>query len=229
MKGDIIMKRFLNFLIVLVLFLGLSGVVHAYSINYNYIAVGNEFTSHYYATTENFNDSSLEWTWTGNYALVTGSLSGAYSAPAGVDGVTKDITQYVTVPVLGTTGGNGSVTVTGLPDSNYFGLWWGSMDTYNTLTFYYNGVATGESFTGSQVTNGGLANGAQTGPVTNHYVNFLDLTTFNSFKMSSTQFAFEADNIAIAYNPTLTPVPPAILLLGSGLIGLLTVRRKFKK
>jgi len=219
------MKRFLNLISAFVLLLGLSGVVHAYTINYDYIADGNAFTSAYYATTENFNDASLDWTWTGSYALVNDSLSGKYAAPAGVDGVNRDVTDYVTVPGPNTDG-NGFVTVTGLPDSNYFGLWWGSMDTYNTLTFYYNDLETGESVTGSNVTDGGIANGAQTGPVTNHYVNFLNLQTFNSFVMSSSSFAFEADNMAIAWNPTLVPEPTTLLLLGLGLVGLAGVRRK---
>ena len=195
----------------------------AYCKNYDYIADGNNFTSPYNVTVEDFN-GTLAWTWTGSYGIVNGSVDGKYSAPAGIDGATKDLTDYVTVP-KSDTNGSGSVMVTGLPDSNYFGLWWGSMDAYNTLAFYFNGVATGESFTGSDVTAGGSANGAQTGFVTNHYVNFFDLETFNSFEMSSTQFAFEADNIAVGN----VPIPAAIWLLGSGLIGLFGIRRRFKK
>jgi len=214
------MKIFAVLISAFVLLFGLAGAANAYSINYNYTASGNDFTSPYYATVEDF-EGALAWNWAGSYAVVSGSLEGKYAAPAGVDGVNKDASKYVTVPNP-EGGASGSVLVTGLPTSNYFGLWWGSMDTYNTLTFYLDGVATGESVTGSDVTDGGMANGAQTGPVTNHYVNFLDLKPYNSFRMSSSQFAFEADNIAIG----VVPEPLTLILLGSGLLGLFGLRRK---
>lgn len=43
--------------------------------------------------------------------------------------------------------------------------------------------------------------------------------------MSSTQYAFEADNIAIGR----VPEPTTMLLFGLGLVGLAGVRRKIKK
>lgn len=201
----------------------------AYNINYDYTADGNEFTSpYYYATIENFNSGAVSLVWTGSSSVVLGSVGGKYSAPDGVDGVNKDDTYYVTVPEPASDG-SGSVMVTGLPVGtyNYFGLWWGSMDTYNTVAFYLNGISTGESFTGSDVTIAGPANGNQIAPATNHYVNFLDLKPYNSFSMSSTQFAFEADNIAIGYNPTRAPEPTTMLLLGLGLVGVAALRKKF--
>jgi len=216
------MKRFFNLFSVCVLLLGLTGVANAYSIDYTYTASGNQFTSPYAATVETFDGNALLWTWTGSGNVVSGDLLNKYSAPGGIDGTNKDITKYMTVPEP--TGANtGAMLVTNLGGSyNYLGLWWGSVDTYNTLTFY-NGATEVASITGSSITKS--ADGNQTAPSSNLYVNFLYLPLFDSFKMASTNFAFEADNIAIAR----VPEPTTLLLFGLGLIGLAVARRKYKK
>lgn len=222
------MKRFLNLFSVLVLVFALTGVSHAYIITDDYIAVGNQYTSPYYATVEDFESGSLgslAWTWTGSGAVVTGSVSGQYSAPGGVDGINKDDTYYMTVPVPYDSG-NGSIRVTDLGGVyNYFGLWWGSIDNYNTFTFYKDNAVV-LSFTGTDVTAAGTDDGNQLDTGSNHYVNFLDLPDFDSFEMSSTKYAFEADNIAIGYDPSRVPEPATLLLLGFGLLGLAGLRRK---
>jgi hypothetical protein len=142
------------------------------------------------------------------------------AAPAGVGGV-ADASNYVTVPV-NVNSIPQTVTVTLPSTDDYFGLWWGSVDTYNTLTFYDNGVEVA-SFTGSDIAP--PANGNQTASSENLYVNFVGLPDFNSFSMTSSQYAFEADNIAVGF----VPEPMSILLLGLGLLGVTGFTWKFSR
>ena len=166
----------------------------------------------------------------GSFQFVTGDLSGRYAAPFISDGPmagTNNPTVYLSVPG---TSRSGAVTLQLDQTFNYFGLLWGSIDTYNTISFLLNGE-TVASFTGSDVINPNIANGNQTAPSTNTYVNFFDLAAFDSVRLASTGYAFELDNIALAYIGPLTstevPAPAALGLFGLGLAGLgLTVRRR---
>ena len=198
-------------------------VADATSINYNTTVVGNQFTSPYAGVTVEDFEGALFWTWTGSGSVVSGDISGVASAPFGA--FEKDITKYMTVP-KNVSDVPQSVTVTDLDGTyNYFGLWWGSIDTYNTLSFY-NGVNLVASFGGADVTTPNAANGNQIAPSTNLYVNFVGLPLFDSFKMTSTQYAFESDNIAIGN----VPEPGTILLLAAGFLGLgFYVRRRTQK
>lgn len=130
-----------------------------------------------------------------------------------------DTTPYLTVP---SDKSSGSAELSFGTTYNYFGLFWGSMDNYNSLSFY-NGTNLVASYTGSDVANPNAANGNQSAPSTNSYVNFLDLPDFDKVRFTSTSYAFEVDNVAVGH---VVPVPGSLLLSGIGLAGLSRIRRR---
>ncbi len=106
----------------------------------------------------------------------------------------------------------------------YFGLLWGSVDDYNTLSFY-NGLTPVGSITGIDVLASPNGDQGVNGTV---YVNINSDTAFTKVVATSSKYAFEFDNVA--YSKENIPDGGSTLALLGGVITFLgAVRRKFQK
>ena len=153
--------------------------------------------------------------------VVTGALEGKYAAPVlsnnnganfGGQGNGVDATHYIT---SGSDGGssNAMATLTFNSDQHYFGMLWGSVDTYNNLEFFDGATSLG-------IITGGMVDANATGDQGingTFYVNIDSSDPFDRVVASSTQYAFEFDNVAYG-SDRIIPEPAYIIawcLIGS--------------
>ncbi|MEJ1930357.1 PEP-CTERM sorting domain-containing protein [Nostoc sp. NIES-2111] len=161
-------------------------------------------------------------TYSATNGIVQGSQSGEYATPFG------DTSKYLTISPAGdnVAGGTGSVTLTFAKAIDYFGLYWGSVDTYNFVDVYSKGTLL-KTFNGSDVP-GAQATGSWTSNADNVFVNILAGSgeSFDKIVLRSNGRAFETDNHT--YRLADVPEPTSMLALlafGALSAGSLTKRK----
>ncbi|GAX39747.1 hypothetical protein NIES4075_07050 [Tolypothrix sp. NIES-4075] len=194
------------------------------------VAGEGQYTNIQGAKTINFNDgiapSSGNVTYSQTNGIVQGSVGGEYASPFGND------SKYLTISPAGdnVAGGTGSVDINFSKALDYFGFYWGSIDTYNFVDVYSKGSLL-KTFSGSDVP-GAPANGVQSGNENNVYVNLLadKGETFDKVVFRSNGRAFETDNHSYKVSSTSVPEPSSMLgLLAFGAVSAGSfVKRKSK-
>jgi hypothetical protein len=167
------------------------------------------------ATTYDFNSGAKPAGYSGDGWVLPESVAGMAAAPAG------DSTPYLSVAFPHSSGLETFTAAAG-QDYNYFGLYWGSIDDYNWLSFY-NGSTLLGTVTGNDVIKAGAQLGDQTAPGSNRYVNFfLNDMSFDRIVFGTSGYAFESDNHAYAQ----VPEPGMLALAFAAMGGLFLMRRR---
>lgn len=149
--------------------------------------------------------------------FVTGSQSGHYAAPP------DDETTYLTV---GSPNRPSKVDITFSTPMRYFGLYIGSPDKYNYITFeFYNSGTLTTTVNGGDLFGSANADGSWS---RGEYFNFTSAPGtggFDMIRLYSSQAAFETDNHAFQAVPD---GGMTLMLLGGALLGLERLRRRFR-
>jgi len=157
--------------------------------------------------------------------IVQGSIAGQYAEPAGDTSpflaISPEINTLSSTPIFG------EVTINFAQALDYFGFYWGSVDTFNTVLLFNGDQLVGD-FSGSNVP-GTTATGNQTSPQDNTFVNFSANNNgedFNTVVLLSTGNAFETDNFAYRK----VPEPSAMFgLLAFGAVGAISALKRKQK
>ena len=136
-------------------------------------------------------------TYAGTSGIYMGNVAGVTAAPWTPTG--REAGNYFAVQP------SGGISISFAQQQQYFGIMWGSVDTYNTLSFY-RGDTLVEQLPGKAVTNN--PNGSQAALGT-YFVNlnFGGGTSFDRVVATSSNPAFEFN--VIAYSTTTQAITPA--------------------
>lgn len=161
---------------------------------------------------------------TGGGLLTTGSANG-WSTPLG------DTTQYLMV-----NSGKTATLSTGGQGFDGVSLYWGSADSFNTLSILDMAGQVVKTITGLDFAAPGANNSGNNfnDPKYNQYVTYtLDSLTgqkIGGLKFASTGTAFELDNVSFFNTaPTSVPEPATLTLFGAGIGGLVAASRRRRK
>jgi hypothetical protein len=158
-------------------------------------------------------------TLSGSGAVEDTSVVGKFAQPAG------DATGFLSVSYPSA---SGEVHLLFSNPENYFGFYWGSMDSYNSVAFLENDepIAT---YSGTNVAGltGLVANGDQQSARSNRYIEFnFDAGFYEEVILSTTGYGFEVDNIAFGDPPSPISEPSTLPVLVTSLSALALVRRR---
>ncbi|MEH2525045.1 MULTISPECIES: VCBS domain-containing protein [unclassified Bradyrhizobium] len=153
-------------------------------------------TSNNGAGSGNFESAALgaHFSASGNSGIVVGSSSVTAAPFVGPLPGARDTTHYLSI------GSNSTETITFASEKNTFGLYWGSLDSYNTIKFY-DGTTLVASYTGNDILPL-FPTGNQGSFASNGYVEFSGLHSFNKVVLGSSSNAFEIDNISAGNIPS---------------------------
>lgn len=125
----------------------------------------------------------------GNAGVVQGSFSGVTAPPfIGPLPGANDTTNYLSI------GAAGTEIISFASLKNAFGLYWGSVDAFNTISFYH-GATLVAAYTGADVVPL-FSDGNQASFSSNGYVEFAGFGLFDKVVLTSSFNAFEVDNIS---------------------------------
>jgi hypothetical protein len=178
-------------------------------------------------TTNNFTSNGFNFTGTGLFnGLITNTTT---TFPLSHSQPKSDATHYLAIGSAIVFPSMRSETLTLANDYTKFGLYWGSIDTYNTVAFYNNGNLV-YSLSGSGVPDFNPNADAESSNPRNRYVNF-DFQgglSFDQVVLQTTFRTFEVDNLALA-GAVPEPSTWAMMLIGFGGIGFFAYRQSKKK
>jgi len=179
-------------------------------------AVGNQ------AGTQSFGGIGVSFSGTGFIVNnPVGTSQGQAATPA------NDLTNYMAVLAGGTE------TLSFSSTSSNFGLYWGSIDDFNVITFKHTGFAD-VVFHGNDPVFAANPLGNQVDGNTNKYVTFNGISFDSIVLQSTTANAFEFDNVTFTAGGGAGPAAPeastwAMMILGFLGVGFISYRRKSAK